>query len=52
MATLLTEAVHVAFTQALQMTTWVGAVVLVLGSVAAFRLLPGKNAAVNEMVGH
>jgi DHA2 family multidrug resistance protein-like MFS transporter len=48
----LTEAVHVAFTQALQITTWVGAVVLVLGAVAAWRLLPGKNAAVNEMVGH
>ncbi len=48
----LTEAVHDAFTQALQVTTWVGAVVLILGSVAAWRLLPSKNEAVNEMVDH
>lgn len=48
----LTQAVHVAFTEALQVTTWVGAAVLVLGSVAAWRLLPGKNASVEEMVSH
>ncbi len=51
-ATSLTDAVHVAFTDALQMTTWAGAAVLILGAGAAWRLLPGKNAAVNEMVGH
>lgn len=48
----LTEAVHVAFTQALQVTTWVGAVVLAVGAVAAWRLLPGKDATVNEIVEH
>lgn len=50
--TRLTEAVHVAFTQALQVTTWVGAAVLIVGSIVTYRLLPGRSEAVNEMVAH
>lgn len=52
LVTPLTDAVHVAFTDALQVTTWVGAAVLMVGAVAAWRLLPGKDASVTEMVGH
>ncbi len=52
LVTQLTQAVHVGFTQALQVTTWVGAAVLVLGAGAAWRLLPAKGAAVDEIVGH
>lgn len=48
----LTESVHIAFTDALQVTTLVGALVLTVGAVAAWRLLPGKHDAVNEMVDH
>ena len=47
----LTDAIHVAFTQALQVTTWVGAAVLMIGAVVTWRLLPGRKEAVNEMVG-
>jgi DHA2 family multidrug resistance protein-like MFS transporter len=48
----LTEAIHVAFTQALQVTTWVGAAVLFVGAIVTWRLLPGRKEAVNEMVAH
>ena len=48
----LTSAVHTAFTQALQVTTLVGAGVLVVGAFVTLRLLPGRKDAVNEMVGH
>lgn len=48
----LTDAVHVAFTDAMQVTTLAGAVVLVLGAVMAWRLLPGRSAVPNEMVAH
>ncbi len=48
----LTEAIHVAFTQALQVTTWVGAVVLIFGAFVTWRLLPGRTEAVNEVVAH
>ena len=48
----LTEAIHVAFTQALQVTTWVGAGVLIFGAVVTWRLLPGRKEAVNELVSH
>ncbi len=47
-----TEAIHVAFTQALQVTTWVGAAVLFVGAIVTWRLLPGRKEAVNEMVAH
>lgn len=46
------DAVHVAFTHALQVTTWVGAAVLIVGAVVTYRLLPGRSEAVNEMVAH
>ena len=52
MAASLTDAVHVAFTHALQVTTWVGAAVLIVGAVVTYRLLPGRSEAVNEMVAH
>ncbi len=48
----LTDSVHVAFTQALQVTTWVGAIVLFAGAFITWRLLPGRSESVNEMVGH
>jgi DHA2 family multidrug resistance protein-like MFS transporter len=48
----LTEAVHVAFTTALQVTTWAGAAVLLVGAVVTYRLLPGRTEAVNEMSAH
>ncbi|MCU0298489.1 MAG: MFS transporter [Candidatus Nanopelagicales bacterium] len=48
----LTDAVEVAFTQAMQVTTWVGAAVLFAGAFVTWRLLPGRSEAVNELVGH
>ncbi len=48
----LTDAVHVAFTEALQVTTLVGAVVLFFGAVVTWRLLPGRSEAVTEMSAH
>jgi hypothetical protein len=48
----LTESVQVAFTQAMQVTTWVGAAVLFAGAFVTWRLLPGRSEAVNELVGH
>lgn len=48
----LTDAVHIAFTEALQVTTWVGAAVLFFGAIVTWRLLPGRKEAVNEMVAH
>jgi len=48
----LTDAVEVAFTQAMQVTTWVGAAVLFAGACVTWRLLPGRSEAVNELVGH
>jgi DHA2 family multidrug resistance protein-like MFS transporter len=47
-----TEAIHAAFTHALQVTTWVGAAVLIVGAVVTWRLLPGRREAVNEMASH
>lgn len=48
----LKDSVHVAFTDALQVTTLAGAVVLLLGAFMAWRLLPGRNEVSNEMVAH
>jgi len=48
----LTEAIHAAFTEALQVTTWVGAAVLLIGAGLTWRLLPGRREAVNEMAAH
>lgn len=45
-------AVDYAFTHALQVTTLVGAAVLILGAFVTWYLLPGKKDAVNEMVRH
>jgi DHA2 family multidrug resistance protein-like MFS transporter len=48
----LTDAVQVAFSDAMRVTTLAGAAVLVLGAVVTWRLLPGRDEAVNEMVQH
>jgi DHA2 family multidrug resistance protein-like MFS transporter len=48
----LTDAVQVAFSDAMRVTTLAGALVLVLGAVVTWRLLPGRDEAVNEMVQH
>lgn len=48
----LTDAVQVAFSDALRVTTLAGAMVLILGAVVTWRLLPGRDGAVNEMVQH
>jgi hypothetical protein len=44
--------VQVAFSDAMRVTTLAGAAVLVLGAVVTWRLLPGRDEAVNEMVQH
>ncbi|MEZ5184217.1 MAG: MFS transporter [Candidatus Nanopelagicales bacterium] len=48
----LTEAVHAAFAQALQVTTLVGASVLVVGAFVTWYLLPGREESVTEMAAH
>jgi len=48
----LTEGVHIAFKEAMQVTTLAGAAVLIIGAFVTWYLLPGKNDAVNEMTSH
>jgi DHA2 family multidrug resistance protein-like MFS transporter len=47
-----TDSVHVAFAQALQVTTLAGAVVLVAGAVLTWFLLPARSEDVEEMAAH
>lgn len=52
MVATVTEAVHVAFSQALQVATLTGAAVLVAGAFLTWHLLPARSEGVEEMAAH